>query len=288
MATQTASATRKAGLSHALTDIGWWCLSIGLLVTIWEICYFPGWLDAFLFPPPHIFLPILFDTPRFQPFGVGFQGIDDQLSNTFLLRAVGATFTRVAAGLSIGYFAGAVTGFLIDYLKWFGYVCTPILRLMASVSAVAWFPLAIAILRSGEATAIALVALAIFFPLSLSVSEAVRRVPPTLVQAARVMGASRRQLFLEVILPHCLPQLFVLMRLNFFGAWMTILLSELFDVKLGLGLFIFLSRAYLNSDLAWALLVIIGLCGYLVDLILRLIGTRLFWYQTAISAISRT
>ena len=125
MATQTASATRKAGLSHPLTDIGWWCLSIGLLVTIWEIGYFTGWLDAFLFPPPHIFLPILFDTPRFQPFGVGFQGIDDQLSNTFLLRAIGATFVRVAAGLSIGYFAGAVTGFLIDYLKWFGYVCTP-------------------------------------------------------------------------------------------------------------------------------------------------------------------
>lgn len=288
MATQTASPARKTGLSHALTEIGWWCLSIGLLITFWEVGYFTGWLDAFLFPPPHIFLPILFDTPRFQPFGVGFQGIDDQLSNTFLLRAVGATFLRVAIGLIIGYVAGAATGFIIHYLNWFGYVGTPILRLMASISAVAWFPLAIAILRSGELTAIALVALAIFFPLSLSVSEAVQSVPPTLVQAARVMGASRGQVFLDVILPHCLPQLFVLMRLNFFGAWMTILLSELFDVKLGLGLFIFLSRAYLNSDLAWALLVIIGLCGYLVDLILRLIGKRLFWYQTAVSATSRT
>lgn len=292
MATHTAGpaspAQLEAGVSRSLKEVGWWLLSVGLLVAIWEIGYFTGWLDAVLFPPPHIFLPILFDTPRFQPFGVGFQGIDEQLNNTFLLRAVGATFLRVAAGLILGYFAGAVTGFLVHYLNWFGYVTTPILRLMASVSAVAWFPLAIAILRSGELTAIALVALAIFFPLALSVSEAVRSVPPTLVQAARVMGASRGQVFLSVILPHSLPQLYTLMRLNFFGAWMTILLSELFDVKLGLGLFIFLSRAYLNADLAWALLVIIGLCGYLVDLILRIIGGRLFWYQTAISAKART
>lgn len=287
VATHIAKPARRTVRSHALVEIGWYCLSIGLLVTIWELGYFAGWLDAFFFPPPHIFLPILFDTPRFQPFGVGFQGIEDQLSNNFLLLAVSATFLRVAAGLIIGYIAGTVTGFLLHYLKWFGYVGTPILRLMASVSVVAWFPLAIAVLRSGELTAIALVALAIFFPLALSVSEAVRSVPPTLVQVARVIGASRRQVFLDVILPHCLPQLFVLMRLNFFGAWMTILLSELFDVKLGLGLFIFLSRAYLNSDLAWALLVIIGLCGFVVDMILRLIGKQLFWYQAAISATSR-
>lgn len=277
----------KLGLRHFLKEIAWWWLSIGLLVGLWELGYFMGWLDPFLFPPPHLFLMILFDAPRFQPFGVGFQGIDDQLGSFFLLRAIGATFFRVAVGLVIGYTLGATAGFLIHYQRWFGYVTTPILRLMASVSAVAWFPLMMAILRSGELTAIALVALAIFFPLALSVGEAVQSVPPNLVQAARVMGASRQQVFVSVILPYSLPRLFSLMRLNFFGAWMTILLSELFDVKLGLGLFIFLSRAYLNSELAWALLVVIGVCGYVVDLILRLIGDRLFWYQTAITAKAR-
>ena len=286
-ATSSKNTQFKLELRYSFTEIAWWSLSIGLLVGLWELGCFMGWLDLLLFPPPHVFLQLLFDAPRFQPFGVGFQGIDDQLSSFFLLRAIGATFTRVAVGLVIGYTLGATVGFLIHYQSCLGYITTPSLRLMASVSAVAWFPLTIAILRNGEFTAIALVALAIFFPLSLSVGEAVQSVPPNLVQAARVMGASRQQVFLSVILPYSLPRLFSLMRLNFFGAWMTILLSELFDVKLGLGLFIFLSRAYLNSELAWALLVVIGVCGYVVDLILRLIGGRLFWYHTALTGRGR-
>jgi NitT/TauT family transport system permease protein len=274
-------------LLHLLTKLAWWLLSIGLFVMVWEIGYWAGWLDPLLFPPPHIFIPIIFDSPRFQPFGVGYQGVDEEISNFFLLRAVGATFLRVAIGLLIGYASGVVVGFLIHYQRWFGYISTPMLRLMASISAVAWFPLVIAILRSGEYTAIALVALAVFFPLTLAVSETVQSVPPTFVNAARVIGASRRQIFLGIVLPYCQPQLYRLMRINFFGAWMTILLSELFDVKIGLGIFIFLSRAYLNSELAWALVVIIGACGYTADLIMRWIGERLFWYETATTSKAR-
>ena len=165
-------------LLYLLTKFAWWLLSIGLFVMVWEIGYWAGWLDPLLFPPPHIFIPIIFDSPRFQPFGVGYQGVDEEISNFFLLRAVGATFLRVAIGLLIGYASGVVVGFLIHYQRWFGYVSTPMLRLMASVSAVAWFPLVIALLRSGEYTAIALVALAVFFPLTLAVSETVQNVPP--------------------------------------------------------------------------------------------------------------
>jgi NitT/TauT family transport system permease protein len=75
-----------------------------------------------------------------------------------------------------------------------------------------------------------------------------------------------------------------MMRINFFAAWMTVLLAETFDIKWGLGVLITLSRALLNANLAWASIVVIGLAGYVVDLLLRLVEKKLFWYQEALVA----
>jgi NitT/TauT family transport system permease protein len=185
------------------------------------------------------------------------------------------------AGMAIGFTSGVVVGFFVHYQRWFGYIATPILRLMAGISAVAWIPLAIALLRGGERTAVGLVAIAIFFSLALSVSETVKSVPYTYIDAARILGASRRDTFLRVILPHSLPKLYSRMRFNFFGAWMTVLLAELFDIEMGLGLIIFLASSYLNIKLAYIAIVLIGACGAAIDLILRALEKRLFWYEYA-------
>ena len=47
-------------------------------------------------------------------------------------------------------------------------------------------------------------------------------VSPTYVNVARIMGATRRQIFLQVILPAILPGLFLILRLNLFAAWMIV------------------------------------------------------------------
>ena len=275
---------RFAKLNPRLQDIAWWFISVGLFVGLWELGSAMGWVDEFLFPPPHRFIPLIFDSPKFQPYGIGFQGIEDQIAFLFLPRAIGATSFRVIGGMFVGFILGTLFGFLIHYQRWFGYISLPTFRLMASVSAVAWFPLIIALLRNGELTALALVALAVFFPVTLAVSETVKSVQSELIHVAKILGADRWHIFLNIILPNSLPRLYTIMRLNFYGAWMTILLSELFDVRMGLGVFIFLSRSYLNAELAWVAIFIIGVVGYTLDLILRQIGRRLFWYHFATTA----
>lgn len=265
--------------SRTATDVGWWLLSLGGLITLWELAYFAGWISPSLLPPPHLFLPLILDTSAFQAYGIGTASSD--VNDWALLIAIAATFRRVFLGLVIGFVVGTVLGFLVHYLRWFGYIATPMLRLAAAISPVAWLPIAIAVFKSGERTAVFVVAVSIAFLLALSVSEIVAGIPKNYVNAARIMGATRRQLFLDVILPHSLPMLYTLLRFNFYGAWMAVLLAELFDVKVGLGIIIFLSRSYLNVNLAYLGIVLIGVCGLSVDILLRQAERRLFWWQNA-------
>ncbi len=264
-------------------DFWWWLVSIGLFVGSWELASFVGWIDPYFFPPPHDFLHALVEPFLFEPFGTGVSAERYAINSQwiFLPMTIAATFSRVGLGLLVGFTAGAIMGFLIHYLKWFGYITVPVLRLLASISAVAWLPLAVVLLKKGDIIAWVLVALSIVFIVALSVSETIKGIPVSYLNTGKVLGASRRQIFLQVILPYSLPKLYTLMRMNFFAAWMTVLLAETFDVKWGLGVIITLSRALLNARLAWSTIVIIGVCGYIVDLILRWIEKKIFWYNLA-------
>ena len=92
------------------------------------------------------------------------------------------------------------------------------------------------------------------------------------------MGASKRQLFLNVILPSILPGLFMTLRLNLFAAWMVVLIAEAVGVGVGLGQIVMMARNTFNSSLVFFTMTLIGLMGFLLDQLLRVIQSRLLWW----------
>ena len=50
---------------YRLETAFWWILSISIFVGIWELCWYVGWADPLLMPPPHIFLSDLPETFKF-------------------------------------------------------------------------------------------------------------------------------------------------------------------------------------------------------------------------------
>jgi NitT/TauT family transport system permease protein len=275
---------RKAsGLSMRLKSVaqstGWAALSIGLFVAFWEFAWWRGWANPLLLPPPHIFLANFTEQFRFfDPNGDRIGALSEGGSIWSVLGVIGWSSMRVFLGLLIGFVASVVVGVGIRYFNLFGKLVLPLVTMMAPISPVAWLPVAVFVFGIGNPPAIFLVFISIFFVMVLATLAQIDAVPKHYIQLARVMGASKRQIFLRVILPAILPGLFITLRMNLFGAWMVVLIAEAVGVGSGLGQVTMMARSTFNASLVFFTMTLIGLTGFLFDQALRLIQRKVLWW----------
>jgi NitT/TauT family transport system permease protein len=269
-------------LRLGLPKLGWALASVGLFAGLWELLWATGVADPRLLPPPHVFLGNFPDQLRFfntaQRWQIGVAQSGGPTPFQALLYTVAASAMRVLAGLLIASTLSIVVGVTIRYFKLFDRLVLPVVTLLSPVSPIAWLPVAIFIFGIGNAPAIFMVVIALFFHMVLSTVAQIDGVNKNLIDVARTMGATKRQIYTRVIVPAILPGLLVVLRLNLFGAWMVVLVAESTGVGYGLGQVIMMARNTFNPSLVFFTIALIGLLGFLSDWLMRLIQRRvLYW-----------
>ena len=197
------------------------------------------------------------------------------------IQYVAASAYRVLFGLAIGFVLAIATGILVSRSKAAAAALLPIVRGLAPIAPIAWIPLGIVIFGVGNATAIFVVFTGVYFLLTLSTVAAVQSVDPRLVKTARSYGASDRQVWRYVIFPAVLPQVFTMLRLNFFAAWMAVLAAEMVGLKNGVGMIVILGREMFNGNLILIGICIIGITGYAVDSLQLFLQRKILWWNEA-------
>ena len=252
-----------------------WVLFKGLVpwavvVTIWEVAAASGWSGSVLFPPPSAFISYAIESD----FRVGFGGDAMPIPIAILVSAL-----RVLAGLAVGFAAALATGILISASGSFSDMILPLVRGLAPIAPIAWIPLGIVLFGIGNPTAVFVVFMGVYFILTISTVAAVKAVDQRLIKTARSFGASKAQVWTRVIFPAVLPQVFTMLRINFFAAWMAVLAAEMVGVKNGLGMMIILGREMFNTKLILLGMCIVGATGYAVDVLLVQIQRKILWWQ---------
>lgn len=256
----------------------WWVASVGIFVGIWEFCWWRGYADPLMLPPPHLFLANF--TEQFKFFDpAGARSLEEEGGGILsVLIVMGWTSMRVILGLAIGFCGAVAIGVAIRYFRIFGKLTLPTITLLTPISPVAWLPVAIFLFGIGNVPAIFLVFISVFFIIVLSALSQIDAVPAHYLHVARIMGANKRQLFRYVILPTILPSLFVTLRLNLFAAWMVVLIAEAVGVGSGLGQIIMMARNTFNSSLVFFTMTLIGLLGFAFDRALLWVQERVLWW----------
>ena len=284
-ASRPAAVTRllasMAGLD-TLSKIWWTCLSVGLFAGLWELCWAFGWADPKLLPPPHIFLGNIAEQAKFfntatrwqvgQSMTAGPSGFES------VMITVGATTMRVFAGLVIASALAISIGVLVRYWHVFDKLVLPTITLLSPVSPIAWLPVAIFMFGIGNAPAIFMVVVALFFHMVLATISQIDGVSPNLINVARTMGASKRQIYGRVIVPAILPGMLQVLRMNLFGAWMVVLIAESTGVGYGMGQVIMLARNTFNPSLVFFTIAVIGVLGFTFDWLLRQAQRRILYW----------
>ncbi|MCO7642841.1 ABC transporter permease [Pseudomonas sp. S 311-6] len=189
---------------------------------------------------------------------------------------------RVLSGFTIALVLGAPLGILIGRSKWAADMLDPTLQLLRPIPTASWIPFCLIFFGIGTSAAIALVTIGAFFPIVLNATAGARQVSQLHLRSARMLGATRLQIILRVVLPAALPSLLVGARVALGLAWMLVVISEMVAVKSGLGYELWDAYYYNRMDVVVAVMATVGLFGYLSDLLVRAIARRfLFWHAPA-------
>ncbi len=259
----------KAGHSSAL--LSW--LSIAGLWGLWEAATRIGWVPITVFPPPSVFVRYVIA----EDFSIGFGG-----TRTTLAEAVAASFLRILFGLTASFGAALLLGSLIAASRICRGLALPIVRLFSPIAPIGWIPLALALFGIGNVSAVFIVFMGVAPILTIATLAAIGDVPSEYLKVAATLGANGKQAWVSVILPAIIPQVFNLLRLNFFVAWMAVLAAEMVGLRSGIGAVVLIGRESANANLVLAGMSLIGITGYIIDQLLVFLQKRILWWNGGI------
>lgn len=248
------------------------------LIGFWELAFRYRWLNLTFFPPPSRFIAYLLD----NNFSIGF-GPERMEMHTAVL----SSFARIAAGLIVSFLFALVVAIAISASRFTRYAFTPLLQFLAPISPIAWIPLAIVLFGLSDSTAIFIVFMGTAFSLTLTAITAVQHVNQDLLKTGAILGATGLRKWRYVVLPAILPEVFLMMRLNFFGAWMAVLAAEMVGSRDGLGAVILIGRESSNPNLILIGMSLIGVAGFIIDRLLLLIQKRVLWWNPSLQEQTR-
>lgn len=190
-----------------------------------------------------------------------------------------ASLRRVFLGYALGVVVAVPVGFLMGWYATVRAVVEPYVQFFRTIPPLALIPLTVVLLGIGEMPKIAVIYLASFMACVVASFQGVVDVDKTLINAARVLGASDRVIFAKVVVPASTPFILVGMRIGLGASWATVVAAELIGAQEGLGYRMQKASTWFEMDTIFVSLITIGVLGLLMDRLLLLAERRLTSWQ---------
>lgn len=233
-----------------------------VLLALWEIAYQLGWIDARFFPGPSKIVT----------------SAGEMIASGQWFNDVGVTLRTIGTAALIGFVLGVIVGVIMGALKVVRYLFEPVLSAFYTIPKIALLPLLLLLFGIGATPGFILVALAIFFIAWISTLEAVITIPNGYREAAEAFGVKGWRAFSHVTLPSILPAVFVALRISVGQAVLIVVMVEYLiggPQQGGIGYRIWHAWSLFDADSMYVGIVTVALMGYLLQLLVKYVGTKL-------------
>lgn len=187
---------------------------------------------------------------------------------------------RLAAGYALAAVFAVSLGVLIGTSRTVRGFLEPVLEFFRAIPPPVLVPIFMLIFGIGDGMKIIVIAFGCMWPILLNTVEGVRAVDSVLSDTARTYGITGSARLRKLVLPAASPQIFAGLRQGLSVAIILMVISELFAATNGLGFAIVQSQRSFAIPQMWAGMLILGLLGFLLALLFRLVENRqLAWYH---------
>ncbi|HUQ93467.1 MAG TPA: ABC transporter permease [Bryobacteraceae bacterium] len=205
--------------SRKIPMVFWQVLLGALMLGIWQWGASSGILDKFFFSRP-----------------------SDVAGRVWKLFAEGTIWTHLGttlleAGLSfaIGVVGGVALGFLLARNRWLAALFDPYIRIANSLPRVVLAPIFLLWFGLGIWSKVALGVTVVFFIVFFNTYQGVKEVDPVMLNNARMLGASERQLIRHVLVPSALTWIFSSLHISIGFSIIAVVVGEYLGASRGVG-----------------------------------------------------
>ncbi|MHA6669370.1 ABC transporter permease [Homoserinimonas sp. A447] len=226
-------------------------------VVLWQVLGSP---NPFSFPVPDTWFPAIYDLHQ--------AGL--------LMPAVERTLTTFVLSLIIATIIGVAMGILIGLIPLLDRALTPFMDFFRAVPPPAIVPALGLLLGPDLPSSVTIVVLAIIWPILLNTVTGIRSIPPVRLDMARSLGLSRAEQLFKVVVPSLGPSVMVGLRISVSMSLIVTLVTDIIGTGQGLGRLLIDQQQFFESSAVWGLLVMIGLFGYLINVLFGLAQRIIF------------
>lgn len=175
-----------------------------------------------------------------------------------LLKCTVYSVRLLLSGYLIGAAMGLVTGTLMGWNQRVNYWIGPLLKIIGPIPATAWIPIALVAFPTSFAASVFLIALAVWFPVTVMTSSGIANVQNSYFEVARTLGGGQRYLVFKVAIPAAMPSIFIGLFMGMGTSFVTLIAAEMLGVKAGLGWYINWSQGWAEYNKVYACLIVLA------------------------------
>ena len=188
-------------------------------------------------------------------------------------------------GFVISSIIGVPLGVLCGTYALFSRVTEPFVEFFRYLPAPAFGALAVAILGIYDGPKITIIVIGTLFQQVLIIANTTRKLDASLVEAALTLGTKNLKVLSRVVIPGILPDLYRDQRILLGWAWTYLIVAELIGTMSGITWFITQQARYQHFNNVYAAIMMIGIIGLGTDMVLALVGKRLFpWDRSLVKS----
>ncbi|HJA18375.1 MAG TPA: ABC transporter permease [Candidatus Mediterraneibacter ornithocaccae] len=248
--------------NQKFSTVFFFILSIGIVLAAWHLAVTLTDLGT-LFPAP---------IPVFELF---LSSLTHPIGQYTLIQHTVFSLYRVFVGFGLGSVVGIVLGIAMGRIRVIDAIVKPIFNLIRPIPGVAWIPMAILWFGIGETTKYFIIFMGGFANVLLNVYAGAKTVDTQLMGAARMLGASERQVFIHIVLPASVPYIFAGLQVSLSTSWMAVLAAEMVCAQEGAGYLIIGGMNSGNTTQILVGMLAIGIVGLILASIMRIAEKRL-------------
>ena len=179
------------------------------------------------------------------------------------------SFLRVFMGLMLGVIFGVPLGIFMGLNRFAKGFFDPLVELYRPVPPLAWAPLVITVFGIDNLGKVFLLFMVSFSIMIISARAGASGTQLSKIHAAHSLGASKWQILRHVIFPNSLPEILTGLRVAVGMCWGTLVAAEFLAGTTGIGFVENVARKYMQYEVIWITIFVMGMLGLLFDITLR-------------------